>query len=180
MTFCSQSFFLAFKKSLDQTRNLLIEGKAYNAIDTERVFRAVDLACKAQSGYFPLRGKAFWNGKAGREFLCDYTFHNEHGRVLLALESEWGTMASPKQTVEKVLYDFRKVVNMAAPIKIMVFAYTDTSNERVCLETMRRLILHWPSEAIGTLLAISCPWHDEMYSESVRGYSWDKGGRASI
>lgn len=115
-----------------------------------------------------------------REFLCDYTFHSDDHRILLALESEWGTRASPKQTVKKVMADFKKVVNMAAPIKVMVFAYTNQANEKECLEAMQALIYKWPQHIVGTLLAISCPWDDEMYSESIAGYSWKNGSWENI
>lgn len=176
-----EKFFLSsFMMHIDDTRGRVIEGKTANAVDTFRVFDAVDLACKDYPEFFPPGGKSFWNGKGVREFLCDYTYHNESHRVLLALESEWGTRRSPKKTVEKVVADFKKVVNMASPIKVMVFAYTGQGNERDCLEAMRDMVVHWPQEVIGTLMAISCPWDDEMYSESMSFYFWKNGRWESV
>jgi hypothetical protein len=64
--------------------------KTHNADDTLRVFQAAEAACNAQSAVFPANGVVYCNAPGRpREFLCDFSFHNPHQRILLALESEW-------------------------------------------------------------------------------------------
>ena len=176
MTFDAPYFFVSFAKALDETRGRTLAAKTHNADDTLRVFQAAEAACNAQSAVFPANGVVYCNAPGSpREFLCDFTFHNPHQRILLALESEWGVLASSKQTVEAVLFDFKKVINMAAPVKATVFAYVDDDNKKTVLGAMAALIAQWQTETLGTLITIACPWHDELYSASIEGFVWQHG-----
>lgn len=183
MAFNEKTFLSHFKSCLDTTKNLQIDGKTSNQVDTVRVFKAVDCCCNYQTAFFPKNGRSYWNGKDevnGGEFLCDYTYHNEDHKVLLALESEWGTRNSAKSTVEKVIDDFKKIINMAAPVKVMVFAYTSSSNEQECLEAMQDITRKWPQSDFDSLIAISCTWNDEMNGDTINGYTWRNKGWCDI
>ena len=76
--------------------------------------------------------------------------------------------------------DFKKVLNMAAPIKVMVFAYTNPDNKYNCLDAMKIMAEHWPQEALKTMIAISCNWYDEMHGKSIDGYFWTGDGWKSF
>ena len=103
-----QKFFTNFRKNLDKTRSLTLQNKTSNAVDTVRIFLAADYACSKQPEFVKIDCESFWKGGGNGEFLCDYKFRTVDYRVLLALESEWGTFSSPKQTFDKVMYDFIK------------------------------------------------------------------------
>lgn len=167
-----QKFFTNFRKNLDKTRSLTLQNKTSNAVDTVRIFLAADYACSKQTEFVKIDCESFWKGGGNGEFLCDYTFRTVDYRVLLALESEWGTFSSPKQTFDKVMYDFIKIINMAAPVKVMVYAYKNNNEE--LLEGMGNIVTKFPVESIGTLIAIGCPWDDELYGKSISGKIWSK------
>ncbi|GAA0579146.1 hypothetical protein ACFQH5_14710 [Halomonas salifodinae] len=176
MTFDPKCFFAEFRNSLNLSRGRDLVAKTYNADDTLRIFEAVDAACKAQPEHFPVEGKSYWNGTTkDREFLCDYTYHDPNHRILLSLESEWGVLSSPSRTTEEVIFDFKKVINMASPVKIMVFAYVDKDNEKSTRKAMADIVRKWPQDRLETLMAIACPWHDELHAGSIAGYHWHKG-----
>ena len=91
LAFNKDKFYADLRSHLDTTRRMVIEGKTPNQVDTCRIFEAADHACENQKSYFPENGESFWNSypqhEAGskREFLCDYTYQDEYGRILLAL-----------------------------------------------------------------------------------------------
>lgn len=190
VNFNPESFLRNFRDSLDATLGRDPIAKTYNADDTLRVFEAADKACKAQPEYFPKNGKSYWNRirqeeckESMREFLCDYTYHDSHSRVLLSLESEWGVLASPIQTTAAVTFDFKKIINMASPVKVMVFAYVrdgEEGDKKKSLEGMSNIIREWPQDVLGTLMAISCPWHDTLCGDTVKGYLWSGTGWKDI
>ncbi len=107
--------------------------------------------------------------------MCDYTYHDPNHRILLSLESEWGVLSSPSRTTEEGISDFKKVINMASPVKIMVFAYVDKDNEKSTRKAMADIVQKWPQDRLKTLMAIACPWHDELHGGSITGYLWHKG-----
>ncbi|MFG1497863.1 hypothetical protein ABMA57_14625 [Saccharospirillum sp. HFRX-1] len=182
MAFNKTTFYADFRDHLDNSKAKVIQGKTPNQVDTHRIFEAADKACKNQRRSSPETDQSFWNkGAKGepdskREFLCDYTYHDEYGRILLALECEWGKQLSPDTTIEMVLYDFKKVLNMAAPIKVMVFAYTSPDNKRKCLDKMKKTAEHWPPESLTNMIAVACNWYDEMHGNSIDGYFWNGSG----
>jgi hypothetical protein len=167
-------FLKSIRKHLDNTRYYKVSAKTDNAIDTLRIFMATDYACAQQSDFFNPNGISYWRGNKYGEFLCDYTFHYNH-KIVLALESEWGTANSPKQTIEKIIYDFRKVINMEASIKVMVFAYTNTNNENSIMSKMKEILNGSSFTTNSSLLIISCPWDDELRGETIKSYIWSEG-----
>lgn len=144
--------------------------------ETIRVFHAMDYACEKQPSCFSPFGESYYHGHKSpqntKEFLCDYVFINRHHQVILALESEWGKYGSASATFDAVIYDYRKIINMAAPIKIMVFAYNGNDNKIAILEVMKELNHSWPTVQLGTLIVIACPWDDEMNADTMDVYQW--------
>lgn len=57
------------------------------------------------------------------EYLADYTWLGEAGgRVLLAGESEWGTVRFNRTSWARVEQDFEKLLVIKAPFKVLVFS----------------------------------------------------------
>jgi len=172
MIFNVKNFYQAFKDNLNETRELKLKQKTYSAVDTRRVFLATDYACSNQSEYF--QGESYWSGKEEKgEFLCDYVFQTNKYDVILSLESEWGKKTSKSKTLEEVKYDFIKIINMASPVKIMVFAYVNETNEKEILSMMSEILRNRRIKVSEDILSISCPWYDEFYAETVKGYQWN-------
>jgi len=72
----------------------------------------------------------------------------------------------------EVMYDFIKIINMASPVKVMVFAYVNELNEDEILKEMLTILNNRSIKIPEKIISISCPWYDEFNEETVRGYLW--------
>ena len=179
MEFNAKDFFESFCKYIDNPESYKVSAKTDNAIDTLRVFMAVDYACLKQVDFFGVGGTSYWRGNENGEFLCDYTYHYNY-KIIIALESEWGTATSSKSNTEKIVYDFRKIINMASPIKIMVFAYTNIENKKKTMSEMSEILKFLPLIEKDCVILISCPWNDALCRDSVHGYIWSSHSWVTI
>ncbi|NQZ50403.1 MAG: hypothetical protein HRT95_09550 [Moritella sp.] len=175
MNFDTNMFIKSFKSSLNQTMSM----KLSTQVDTQRIFMAADRGCQEQAEFFV--GKSFFNGKHGNgEFLCDYTFRTSTFDVLLSLESEWGKQDSHSKTLNEVEKDFIKIINMASPVKIMVFAYVDSNNEDRIMTSLSNILSNRKLSMQETIIAISCPWFDVLSEESIKCSVWDNSENSFI
>ena len=62
---------------------------------------------------------------------------------------------------------------MASPIKVMVFAYVNEPNELEIIDAMAEILNNRSIKIPEQIFAISCPWDDELYSETVKSYQWE-------
>ena len=126
-------------------------------------------------------------GHGNKEYICDFTWttlpvsfrfenHERLGaetrpfEVLLAAESEWGTQSNPKENYTKVLQDFRKIVDIKARYKTMVYGChlrPRSGPSAVDLrEAFERILrLHGRFDPTEQWLFFGIPWEDDIVWE---------------
>ena len=79
-------------------------------------------------------------------------------RLFVACESEWGVEKNPARNYSAVLYDFRKLLDVRAQVKVMVFGYDEAALEEL-RDSFEALLEARNLELAGeTWLFLGVPW----------------------
>ena len=125
------------------------------------------------------------------EFMVDFMYCNfpttqepnqnlevTNEQIFLAVESEWGNQGSPRLNFKEVLKDFRKLTNIKAKIKVMIYGCHISPKKKIHaidLENEMKSILqrtsHFRDDEVyllfGTPWDILCPWNPRISTVEV-------------